>query len=182
LGDSAVIVLLNGASSAGKTTIATGLLEALSGPVIHLPLDAFYELLPTRYQTPIWPLFTELAQGLHRMALAWESLGFTPIVDTVLEREALFFDCVKQLGGRQTYFVGVHCPLAELRRRARGRSDRDPKWTEYQVGRVHAHGPYDLELDTDARSPAECVAALVDHICHNPQPSALQRARERLGL
>ena len=43
------IVLLNGVGSAGKSSIARALQTIASGPVLHVQMDAFMEMLPEAY-------------------------------------------------------------------------------------------------------------------------------------
>ena len=42
------IIVLNGASSSGKTSIAKALPEALNEPYLHIGLDAFFDMVPGR--------------------------------------------------------------------------------------------------------------------------------------
>jgi chloramphenicol 3-O phosphotransferase len=54
-------------------------------------------------------------------------------------------------------FVGLRLPLAEAERRERERGDRGPGGAVAWYDLVHAHGIYDLELDTSLASPMECA-------------------------
>ena len=43
------VVLLNGAGSAGKSTIARELQSITREPFLHVPMDAFLEMLPQQF-------------------------------------------------------------------------------------------------------------------------------------
>jgi chloramphenicol 3-O phosphotransferase len=43
------IILLNGTSSSGKSSVARALQEVLSEPYLHLGIDTFIAMLPSRY-------------------------------------------------------------------------------------------------------------------------------------
>lgn len=49
------IILLNGASSAGKTSIVTALQDMLDAPFLDAGIDKFIWMLPRRYRDrPLW--------------------------------------------------------------------------------------------------------------------------------
>jgi chloramphenicol 3-O phosphotransferase len=74
-------------------------------------------------------------------------------------------DCAKRLAGLPVLFVGVRCPIDVLwaRREAtwgqvRGEVDDSVRDSVHLgVDAVHAHGGYDLELDTSVLNPGECA-------------------------
>lgn len=49
----------------------------------------------------------------------------------------------------------MRCPLPELERRERLRGDRPDGLAARQFSRVHAHGDYDVVVDSGERSPQE---------------------------
>lgn len=173
------IILLNGTSSSGKTTIATELLEVLPTPYYHLPVDVFNaargkartrELAPGELDDTLRTMRT----GYHHAVGAMARAGNDVVADYVLGEQWRLADCLHAWAGIDVVFVGVHCPLDELRRREAVRGDRVVGQAEAQYTAVHAHGTYDLELDTsllDARSCAEAVAATA---ADPPSPTAFE--------
>jgi hypothetical protein len=49
------IILLNGTSSAGKSTLATAVQDVMDAPYLHLGIDLFFEALPQRYLARLAP-------------------------------------------------------------------------------------------------------------------------------
>jgi phospho-2-dehydro-3-deoxyheptonate aldolase len=43
------VILLNGASSAGKSTLANAVQDVMDAPYLHLGIDLFFDALPQRY-------------------------------------------------------------------------------------------------------------------------------------
>ena len=82
------IILLNGISSAGKTSIAKVLARTMEAPYLQVSIDAFEEMLPDRYEEGgpfAWEaLFPQLLAGFHRSIAALASAGNNLIVDHVM--------------------------------------------------------------------------------------------------
>jgi chloramphenicol 3-O phosphotransferase len=49
------IILLNGTSSAGKSTLANAVQEVMDAPYLHLGIDLFFDALPQRYVAKLAP-------------------------------------------------------------------------------------------------------------------------------
>ena len=187
LGDSdggrerAPIIFLNGASSSGKTSIAHALQETLDDPSIHLSEDTFFDMamgarLGGSAQERVYGVLVLL--GMYRSIGPFAALGLTVIVDVVLEERAWLHECLWRLEGFDVLFVGVHCPLGELDRRERARPDRSHVGlarSHFDV--VHAHGIYDLEVDTASTTPLD-AARQITHAVENARPfTAFSRLR-----
>ncbi|HEX8036841.1 MAG TPA: hypothetical protein VF510_23490 [Ktedonobacterales bacterium] len=159
------IILLNGISSAGKTSISKVLQQTMNEPYLQVSIDAFEDMLPNRYQEAgafAWgELFPKLLAGFHRSIAALAGAGTNLIVDHVMVyREgwaSTLADCVTVLEPFQVYFVGVRCSLEEAKRREQARGDRFIGTVERQFPRVHRHNLYDLEVDTTLTSPEVCA-------------------------
>jgi chloramphenicol 3-O phosphotransferase len=126
------IILLNGISSAGKTSIAQVLQRTLHEPYLRVSIDAFEDMLPVPSQVGgqfTWEeLFPRLLAGFHRSIAALADVGSNLIVDHVMVyREgwaSTLADCVAVLEPFAVYFIGVHCSLEEAMRREQARGDR----------------------------------------------------------
>ncbi|WP_280457185.1 phosphotransferase-like protein [Nocardia carnea] len=157
------IVLLNGVSSSGKTTIARRLLRDLERPFFHMGVDMFgamrsesrtHELDPSGLAA----VLRNTRAGFHRAVAGMARAGNDVIMDHVLSEPWRLSDCLAVMTGIDVVFVGVHCPPTELRRRERHRADRSIGTATGQLNSVHAHGIYDLEVDNSAASIEECSA------------------------
>jgi chloramphenicol 3-O phosphotransferase len=170
---SAPLIVLNGPSSAGKTTLVKALQAQLPVQWLACGLDVFLDMLPQRvYQPPLWdqllgrlseggPLAHDLVRDMHTAIAALARAGRPLLVDHVLLHEAWAADARKQWAGLPVLWVGVTCPLPELQRRERARGDRASGAAEAQHLRVHAHMTYDVMVDTHAQSIDACATTVV---------------------
>jgi chloramphenicol 3-O phosphotransferase len=175
------IIFLNGASSAGKTTLAKALQAVLDRPYFHLSSDQMVEAgaLPGRREeggefswASVRPRFFH---GFHRSLAAYAGAGNCLVVDHVLEYAPWLTECAALLAPFPVFLVGVHCPLAELERRERARGDRRVGEAEEHLKVVHTFGPYDFEVDTSVRSPEENARLIQTALQDPPTPSAFRR-------
>jgi chloramphenicol 3-O phosphotransferase len=178
------IILINGTSSSGKTTLVRALQAALPDPWLEIGIDRFVFALPKRYlDQPLWSevfryvrpdgiadgpfrietgeLGLRLVSGMHRTVAALARSGLDVIVDHVLLEPAWLRECRELWAGFELLFVGVRCPLAVVVERERSRRDRTIGQAAAQFEVVHRAGGYDLEVDTSRLSPDEAAGRVV---------------------
>lgn len=164
------IVLLNGASSSGKSTLARALQQALDEPFLHVSSDQFLAsgMLPSRREdTGPFNWWTQLRPrffaGFHRCLPALADAGNDLIVEHVIEFQAWRDELAQLLAGLDVFVVGVHCDLDELDRRERARGDRriGEGRAHIEVDRIHTFGPYDLEVYTTAGVSTDLVESVL---------------------
>jgi len=153
------IIIINGPSSSGKTTLSLALQKRLSMPFIRFSFDLFIEnkILP-RDQIDrgnfSWPAMRPAVfDGLHRCIPALASAGNNVIFDHIIETEGWLHDLVRYLADFDVFFVRLHCSIAELERREMQRGDRRIGEARADSQFVHSFGNYDLELNSE--NPAE---------------------------
>ncbi len=180
------IILINGASSSGKSTLARQLQQTLPIPFWHFSFDHLRDsdALPIariRSGEFDWSAMRPAVfNGFHRCLPVLAEAGNNLIVDHIIENEMWMSDLVKLLAGLDVFFVGVHCPLPELERRERERGNRrvGEARTDYQV--VHGFAEYDLEIDS--MQPCQTnVNTLIDAWESRQAPSAFDRMAARKG-
>lgn len=186
------IILLNGTSSAGKTTIAKVLQQIMDEPYLHVPVDSFGAMTPGpdkigEFGSCLWQsVFNQVLSGFHHSVAALAEAGSNLIVDHVLlqgvEPQNWLAQCLDVLAPFTVYFIGVHCPLDELRRRERERGDRAEGQAEGQLSRVHQHGVYDLEVDTSVLSAEQCALKIKELVARDTCPQALITLRRRPAI
>lgn len=167
------IILLNGASSAGKSTLARAIQAALDEPFLHCSSDILGVGLPSR-RDPDGPFAWQggarprFFAGFHGCVAALALAGNDLIVDHVIELPAWRAELRELLMPFDVFLVGVHCSLGELDRRERERGDRrvGEGREHVEIDRIHDFGPYDLEVDTTERSPAVVAAEVIRHWRH----------------
>ena len=186
------VIYLNGASSAGKTTLAEALLSILQEPYLHFSINLFDEL-PSRKQMQrgLVPDIAYLELGFTRCIEALASSGNNIIVDDVIappqdlpsgqefDSRDLLRQRVTILSPFDVFFVKVFCPLDELERRESVRRDRTTGLARFQFGRVHQHAIYDVEVDTSKETP-EVLASRVLDALENEKDRAFAQMRETL--
>jgi chloramphenicol 3-O-phosphotransferase/ribosomal protein S18 acetylase RimI-like enzyme len=182
------ILILNGASSSGKTCVLHALQTVLAEPYLNAGIDKFIWMLPERYlDRPLWDDVLGLAveagatgrrlfSGMHQVIATLSRSGLNVVADHVLVEPVWVRECVELFADLPAYLIGICCPLEVLEQRERSRKDRTLGQARLQFERVHAHGVYDFEVDTSQTSPEECARLIQEHIQHHP-PQALRRLR-----
>lgn len=177
-----LVVLLNGTSSSGKTSIARELLTLLDGTWFHMPVDAFHSMRGGQ-DIPDEELQAEIdrtAKGFHRAVAGMAAGGNHLVVDHPISRRWRMLDLLDLLVPENTVLVGVRCPLPELERREVERGDRQSGLAAMQYPHVHAHGPHDIDVDTSVHSPQECARRIRDFLPQRPRPTAFETLRRTL--
>lgn len=214
------VVVLNGTSSAGKTTTAKAVQQIMETPYVHTGVDHFLPRVSSQfiaiwegsdppptdyfllvYKGPaqrmvasieegiavfgmgefsglrIGPGGVKLLAGMYRSVAALAAAGIDVIVDDVLHDERLLRSAVEALADLPVLFVGLHLPREVAEWRERDRGDRGPGGAAAFYDLVHAHGIYDLELDTSVLSPQTCALQIKEAL-HNGCPrQAFRRLR-----
>lgn len=168
---SSQLIMLNGASSSGKTTLAHALQETLPGLWLHFGIDDLVKALPPRLlsdegisfgSTGSVTVGTVFRQAEHAWMLgvvATVRAGVSVIVDDVFLGGAASQQRWREaLGDLPCLWVGVHCDPGEAERREQARADRPPGMHRQQADRVHLGVRYDLEVDTTHQTPESLTA------------------------
>jgi len=176
------IILLNGTSSSGKSSIARELLPMLDRPYYYLPVDAFNSMRHQRVMSPenLEATLQRLAGGYHRAAAGMAVAGNDVVLDHVLRIRSWLRECV-ELFSSDVVFVGVRCPLPELQRRELERGDRPVGKAESHYGLVHRDAVYDVEVDTSISSPRNCAEQIKAFVDAPADSRAFDRLREAAG-
>jgi chloramphenicol 3-O phosphotransferase len=203
------IILLNGSSSSGKTTLSHALQKAFREPYQHIALDQFRDGMPGRYRGLNSPPGTPGAQGLNivpvdhadsrvteirfgdmgktmlkamRRAIRTFALeGQNVIIDDILFETDFLKDYLLVLKNIEVIFVGVRCGLDTVNEREGKRSGRFPGTATSHFEIVHQNLQYDLEVDTRASSPDSCASQIVEFIQDN-KPTAFKLLRSRYEI
>lgn len=188
------IVFLNGTSSSGKTTLLRGLQQKLNFPFLELGLDKFIWMLPRRYfSQPLWDevlgkadtagqMGHQLVHAMHRVIHAAANTGLNILADHVLVEPAWVRDCAALFHDSNTYLVGVRCDLSILEEREKERKDRTLGQARLQYQKVHAHGIYDLEVDSGKYSTEKNVQHIINFLNTGTPPRAFKKLYEALNV
>lgn len=163
------VIVLNGTSSAGKTTLGRALQERLAGDWHLVGIDTLLSTFPPKryrdgtldFTGPKSPPFAAAYRHWTVAVASLSSHGLRLILDECFLDGADDQACWRRaLDGVDVVWVGVHCrvDVAEAREVARG--DRMIGLAAAQATLVHAGVVYDVEVDTTETS-AEVLAATV---------------------
>jgi chloramphenicol 3-O phosphotransferase len=173
---SGTVIVINGTSSSGKTSIVHALQEMLEPPCLDMGIDRFIFMLPKRYlKRPLWDAVLGqadragetgllLISGMHHAILAAANRGLNVVVDHVLVEKAWVDECSRLLAGLPAYLIGIRCPLEIVELRERSRKDRTLGQARLQYPVVHAYATYDLELDTSLMSAEDCAVQIIERL------------------
>lgn len=146
------VILLNGASSSGKSSLARALQAVLDEPFWHISIDHLLAagVLPKDRidsgdfsWSELRPLFFD---GFHRCVPALAQAGNNLIVEHIVETEAWLLRLLDFTVELDVFYVAVHCPLPELERREQERGDRRIGEARGDFEAIHAFGEYDFEV------------------------------------
>jgi chloramphenicol 3-O phosphotransferase len=189
------IIYLNGASSAGKTSIALELQKVLREPHLLLGIDTFIRMFPPRLfgSADGWR-FVDAGDGALRVergiyaqrafdamydAVTALSLGGSHLIfDDVMTSPDLLRRLLEAWRGREVLLVGVRCPVEVVEARERARGDRAIGLARGSSAIAHQYLEYDVEVDTNALSPTACAEAIV-HFLQTQPYRAFARLTER---
>lgn len=186
----ATIVVLNGTSSSGKTSIARAFQDLAPRLFLNFSIDSILAALPpeaiARMQrgAGISDLrYPELVRAFYACVRELAALGHDLIIDhAVMTREQaeLLWSAV---ASHRALFAGLDCPLEVLQERERHRGDRRPGLAAAQCERIHQWLDYDLRIDTSKLSAEEAaqriVAALPGASLRPRETNAIDEERER---
>ena len=167
----ATIVVLNGPSSAGKTTLARAVQEMAGSLLLNFSIDAILYSLPEsalariRAGTPVPDL--RLA-GLHDAYFACvkqlADLGHDLIVDNAITAERQAQRLREAVEGHQVLTVLVTCSPETLAERERARGDRRIGLAASQCDSIERWLQHDLRIDTSVDSPEAAARKIMSSL------------------
>ena len=173
---SANIIVLNGTSSAGKTTLAKAIQGAAREPYHLIAFDQFRDGLPDRFRGLNSPIgspgaaglnvvaapangavktFINLGthglamlRGMHTAIASFACAGHHVVVDHFVNHPRAAANLLETLQALSPVLVGVLCDSAELMRREQLRPGRFPGTAETQREIMSTCFQYDLTVDS----------------------------------
>jgi chloramphenicol 3-O phosphotransferase len=168
------VIILNGASSSGKTSVAKALQELMPVLYLNFSIDSVLYALPQSELTNMIrgaPVskpeydYDTLVRGYHASAAALLGSGNRLILDNAITKVDWRRDLAARLKPFQAVWVGVECSASELRAREERRGDRALGTAEREAALVHEHVRYDLVIDTSSCSSQQCASQIISALC-----------------
>jgi chloramphenicol 3-O phosphotransferase len=165
------IIILNGGSSSGKTSIAACLQDLLPSPWLRLSVDTLIDAMPKSLLSSDagiefgndgsvrpGPAFRKLESAWMQGVAAMARAGARIIIDDVFVSGVAARDRWRAvLTDMSVLWVGVRCDPGVATERERERGDRVTGMAKLQAEIVHRGIDYDLEVDTTETPAMECA-------------------------
>lgn len=144
-------------------------------------------LRPGGERPDLEPVVVALFGALYDAIAIHARAGFDVVADVghhedYSQKLNILRDAARRLAGFDTLFVGVDCPLDVIMARRNASApglylggDTVPAPVQRWQDAVHAHGIYDLRVDTRALAAEACAAAIGVALVEAPRPRALER-------
>lgn len=194
------VIVLNGTSSSGKSTLAGALQQMLPGYYFHTGIDHWIERSPRSLFVAsdgvnpatadgfLWiyapnERVTEIRLGraalnlwcgMYAAIAAMARCGNSLIVDDLIWDARVLGAAARALRDLDAFFVGVRCARAAAEGREERRGDRSRGLVAAHYELIHAHGRYDLEVDTAASTPEECARTIARFVATGKAPTAFR--------
>lgn len=183
-----MIIVLNGTSSSGKTSVATELQDLLPELYLYFSIDAILYALPksallrmTTGQAISDLNYRQLEESYYRCVRTLAEAGHNLIIDNTVTNERAARLLIESVRPFPTALVGIHCLPEELGRREKIRGDRAPGESAWQLQKVHQHLRYDLQIDSTQTSSRDLAALVVNLIHGHKYGEGLRESTRRLG-
>jgi chloramphenicol 3-O phosphotransferase len=174
----AQVIVLNGGSSSGKSSIARALQEVLARTWLAFGVDDLVEALPGRGEDPrsglvfepngtitVKPEFRALEAAWYAGLASMARAGARLILDEVLLDGAAGQQRLRAaFEGLDVLWVGVHCDPAVAATREASRPDRAGGMAVAQAVSVHAGMAYDVDVDTSDLSAPLCARRIAERV------------------
>lgn len=159
------IILLNGTSSSGKSTLVKALRDALQEPFCYYASDqladgGFRAIKREPRHAGSRSERERFFDGFHRSILSFAEAGNDMIVEHIVEKAEWARALEALLAGLDVFWVGVHAPKDEIERRELQRGDRSIGEANFHL-KTHNFCKYDIEVDT-SQPQHEVVARIID--------------------
>ncbi len=160
------IILLNGSSSAGKSTLAKALQALIADKRKEryeiVSIDDFLKMTTEDviYEDDVY----EISGPLCEMVMEVFNANQGVIIDHVITSERIFAQLKEAVSPHRLWTVRVTCPLEIIRKREQERKDRCPGSAEASYTYLFPKEGYDLTVDTHFMTTSECVNKIFDGI------------------
>ena len=162
------VILLNGPSSSGKSTLAKALQEMILDHRLEgyevVSIDDFLKMSPTEtiYEDDVF----EISDDLCKRVLEILDKGTGVIIDHVMVSERIFTHLKENLSSCHMHMIRITCPLQLLRQRELARGERSRGSAEASEQYLFPKEGYDLVVDTGMKSPSENALLIFNKVFH----------------
>jgi chloramphenicol 3-O phosphotransferase len=185
------VIILNGTSSSGKTSIAKQLQELLPQQYLNFSIDSILYALPETDLRKMkqgeaitragydWP---SLVRGYHYCLPALLQAGCRLLIDNAWCDRNEKRELLTELAGYSVALIGVQCDTDVAIARELARGDRAIGLVAAQAPLVHQDMSYDIEVDTTGIDSKALALLLQEQILSRSTWSAAIESLEHLNM
>jgi len=190
-----VVIILNGPSAVGKSSLQKAIQKLAQKPYISLGIDSLFNdpfpdehgSLGTKTNTDfekqlrhvtidnntvylhIGQQGQKIVSGMNQAIAAYAQAGNNVVVDYIMYEKSWMQELLKNLSGCPVYLVGVTAPLETIQERERSRSTSPIGHAKSHYNTVHEGNNYDLWIDTSLDKPEQGADKILKFIINNPK-------------
>lgn len=191
------VIILNGPSASGKSSLQKALQQLLETPSIALGIDdLFNDIIPDEFGSKVTlktdpklyrhvtfetdknghsvvPLFIgpegqKVIKGMHGAIGAYARAGNTCIVDYIAYEPHWWPHLMSELKDLKVFTVGVDISLETLEDREKKRGTSPLGHSRSHYDNVHHNKTYNLRVNTEKMSPLQAAKAILEGVCKGP--------------
>ncbi len=155
-------IVLNGPSSAGKSSVAGAMKEMLGEKLCVVAPDDFLQVEPMQsiYEDDVF----DAQSGMNRAIMEALNQGKNVVFDHVMTGARILDSLKCAVGSHALTLVHIFCLIGVLRQRELARGDRVIGNAEITAKYLYPKENYDAEFDSSKLSPREIAKKLVDFL------------------
>lgn len=160
------IIILNGVSSSGKTTLAKTIQDRSPIPLYKLDIDDFILMAPDKfndYENGDFSVQYKFASKFFHVVKLYSDLGFDLIVPYMFFKNSeTLQEFIELLSDYPVLVVNIACPVEELQRRETKRENRKIGSAEKQLKLLETNFEGSLSVDNFVSTNVECADKIIE--------------------
>lgn len=199
------LIIINGGSSAGKTSMSLEFQEIMDEPYFLLGIDMFWFSMPQKaidlgrvdpeyykwceeetekgskyFRILPGTFLNESMLARYKSMAAYLDRGLNVLADEVFWTRDWLLESLSIFAPYTSYYVGILCSDEELSRREVERGDRHLGWARGSQIYAHKDAIYDLTIDNTKKTPLECAQEIKLFVETRPATAA-EKMREKFA-
>ena len=173
------VILLNGPSSSGKSTLSNTLQQVIISNKNEeygvISIDDFLKMTSDKviYEDDVFDISSKLCGEAIDILDSKKGI----IIDHVITSERIFNQIMEAFKFCDIYLIHVTCPLSELNRREKQRKNRCLGSAESSYQYLFPKDTYDLTVDTFQMSAEDCSLQITEVVKEKPKVIGMQYVR-----
>ena len=160
------IILLNGPSSSGKSSLSKALKKLIADErseryeIVSIDDHMKVSTSETIYEDDVFEISGEMCEKV----LEHYDSGAGVIIDHVITSERIYDELLRMIGEDRLFTVHIKCPLEVILEREKARGDRCVGSAEASYTYLYPKEGYDMEVDTSIMSSEEAAQKIFNSL------------------